>query len=133
MLRVGAVSGCWQHSHASLLSSAFNIDLWPAYCSRNLAWSRYLVVLSALQLSVAIAYYDSWSTRASAYFDLARAVSLDPTVLNLDAIRPYNWGERERAPSCGLNGRAVTIDIYIYIYISLGSRPPPFRARFNYA
>ena len=27
------------------------------------------------------------------------------------------WGERERAPSCGLNGRAVTIDIYIYIYI----------------
>ena len=23
----------------------------------------------------------------------------------------YNWGERERAPSCGLNGRAVTIDI----------------------
>ena len=24
----------------------------------------------------------------------------------------YNWGERERAPSCGLNGRAVTIDIY---------------------
>ena len=29
-----------------------------------------------------------------------------------------DWGERERAPSCGLNGRAVTIeDIYIYIYI----------------
>ena len=27
------------------------------------------------------------------------------------------WGERERGPSCGLNGRAVTIDIYIlYIY-----------------
>ena len=55
---------------------------------------------------------------------------------------PCHWGERERippwefnappvclsvyiiigasvseAPSCGLNGRAVTIDIYIYIYI----------------
>ena len=29
----------------------------------------------------------------------------------------YNWGERERAPSCGLNGRAVTIYIYIYIDI----------------
>ena len=32
----------------------------------------------------------------------------------------YNyWGERGRAPSasCGLNGRAVTIDIYIDIYI----------------
>ena len=29
----------------------------------------------------------------------------------------YNWGERERGPSCGLNGRAVTIYIYIYIYI----------------
>ena len=29
----------------------------------------------------------------------------------------YNWGERERAPSCGLDGRAVTIDIYIDIYI----------------
>ena len=28
----------------------------------------------------------------------------------------HNWGERERAPSCGLNGRAVT-NIYIYIYI----------------
>ena len=28
-----------------------------------------------------------------------------------------SWGERERAPSCGLDGRAVTIDIYIYIYI----------------
>ena len=33
--------------------------------------------------------------------------------------RPYNaqhsssWGERERAPSCGLNGRAVTRYIYI--------------------
>ena len=27
----------------------------------------------------------------SVYVDLARAVSLDPTVLNLDAIRPYNY------------------------------------------
>ena len=27
-----------------------------------------------------------------------------------------NWGERERAPSCGLDGRAVTIYRYIYIY-----------------
>ena len=25
-----------------------------------------------------------------------------------------NWGERERAPSCGLNGRAVMHDRYIY-------------------
>ena len=35
-----------------------------------------------------------------------------------ERIIPQNhWGERERAPSCGLNGRAVTIeDIYIYIY-----------------
>ena len=31
------------------------------------------------------------SARASAYFDLARAVSFDPTVLNLVAIRPYMW------------------------------------------
>ena len=29
------------------------------------------------------------STRASAYFDFARAVSFDPTVLKLVAIRPY--------------------------------------------
>ena len=29
------------------------------------------------------------SIRGSAYFDLARAVSFDPTVLNLVAIRPY--------------------------------------------
>ena len=36
------------------------------------------------------------------------------------------WGERERAPSCGLNGRAVTIeDIYIYIY----GRHPLLRMR----
>ena len=34
-----------------------------------------------------------------------------------DALLRYNWGERERAPSCGLDGRAVTIDIYIYRYI----------------
>ena len=27
------------------------------------------------------------------------------------AVALNNWGERERAPSCGLNGRAVTIDI----------------------
>ena len=27
------------------------------------------------------------------------------------------WGERERAPSCGLDGLAVTIDIILYIYI----------------
>ena len=38
----------------------------------------------------------------------------------------YYWGERERAPSCGLNGRAVTIeDIYIYIY----GRHPLLRMR----
>ena len=30
----------------------------------------------------------------------------------------HNWGERERAPSCGLNGRAVTI-----IYIDIDVRP----------
>ena len=32
---------------------------------------------------------------------------------------PYNWGERERGPSCGLNGRAVTIYIrraYVHRY-----------------
>ena len=29
------------------------------------------------------------STRASAYFDLARAESFDPTVLNLVEIRPH--------------------------------------------
>ena len=34
-----------------------------------------------------------------------------------DNAAHYNWGERERAPSCGLNGRAVTIYRYIYIYI----------------
>ena len=40
------------------------------------------------------------------------------TVLAIATVVPQicNWGERERAPSCGLNGRAVTIDIYIYIY-----------------
>ena len=27
----------------------------------------------------------------------------------------HNWGERERAPSCGLNGRAVTIDVRPYV------------------
>ena len=37
-------------------------------------------------------------------------------------IKRANWGERERAPSCGLNGRAVTIYIYIYI------RPAPATA-----
>ena len=30
-------------------------------------------------------------------------------------IRTYNWGERERAPSCGLNGRAITIYIILYV------------------
>ena len=43
-------------------------------------------------------------------------------------IFPYNWGERERAPSCGLNGRAVTIYImsrynYNYYYIIRPARP----------
>ena len=28
----------------------------------------------------------------------------------LGVLGRYNWGERERAPSCGLNGRAVTIE-----------------------
>ena len=41
-----------------------------------------------------------------------------PTMLSIHLV--IYWGERERAPSCGLNGRAVTIDIYyryiIYIY-----------------
>ena len=36
-------------------SRAFTKDLWPAYYSISLAWSRYLLVLSTLQLSVAIA------------------------------------------------------------------------------
>ena len=36
------------------------------------------------------------------------------------------WGERERAPSasCGLNGRAVTIDISRYIIGASVSEPP---------
>ena len=34
----------------------------------------------------------------------------------------YYWVELERAPTCGLNGRAVTIDIYRQIYIDLDRR-----------
>ena len=55
-----------------------------------MAWSRYLLVLSTLQLSVA--YYAvsiRRSTLASTYFDFASAVSFNPTVINLVAIRPY--------------------------------------------
>ena len=37
----------------------------------------------------------------------------------------YNWGERERAPSCGLDERAVTI----YIYIDIYGRHPLLRMR----
>ena len=33
----------------------------------------------------------------------------------------HNWGERERAPSCGLNGRAVVHDIYMIVLICLTS------------
>ena len=39
----------------------------------------------------------------------------------------YYWGERERAPSCGLNGRAVMYDNYIYMYMSV--RSPLLRMR----
>ena len=44
-----------------------------------------------------------------------RSVQLRGTAFESERLQhfPY-WGERERAPSCGLNGRAVTIYIYIY-------------------
>ena len=38
-----------------------------------------------------------------------------PVPIPMVAMVAVNWGERERGPSCGLNGRAVTIYIYIYI------------------
>ena len=41
------------------------------------------------------------------------------------STRIDNWGERERAPSCGLKGRAVMHDIAIYIYV----RHPLLRMR----
>ena len=47
---------------------------------------------TCLECSVAIALYAvsiRGSTCPSVYFDLARTVSYDPTVLNLVAIRPY--------------------------------------------
>ena len=39
-------------------------------------------------------------------------------------MRIPSWGERERAPSSGLNGRAVTIDIYIYNWGERERVPP---------
>ena len=42
-------------------------------------------------------------------------------MLLLSYILTCNWGERERAPSCGLNGRAVTIDIPYSGYFSRGN------------
>ena len=40
-----------------------------------------------------------------------------------------NSGERERAPSCGLNGRAVTIYMSRYIYIYIRPTRPALRMR----
>ena len=42
-----------QYAVSNLLSQLQCLD---THCSRSLAWSRYLLVLSALKLSVAIAY-----------------------------------------------------------------------------
>ena len=43
--------------------------------------------------------------------------------------RLFYWGERERVPSCGLNGRAVTIDIYRETYVDVRTyRTVPYRA-----
>ena len=36
----------------------------------------------------------------------------------------YNWGERERAPTCGLNGRAVPIDVGLSVHVRLYVRSP---------
>ena len=47
------------------------------------------------------------------YDSLCRRSSRSPIMLSILLVN-INWGERERAPSCGLNGRAVTIYIYIY-------------------
>ena len=54
-------------------------DIWPADCSGSLVWSRHLLVF---ERSTTVAVAIRGSTRNSAYFDLARAVSFDPTVLN---------------------------------------------------
>ena len=43
-----------------------------------------------------------------------RAGNTQTVMSRIVSYRLLNWGERERAPSCGLNGRAVTIYIYIY-------------------
>ena len=45
------------------------------------------------------------STRASVYFDLARAVSFDPTVLNLVAIRPGSRYKSSLIPRPSPRGR----------------------------
>ena len=50
------------------------------------------------------------------FFPCCRILREDFMEVDLSSLYPnIHWGERERAPSCGLNGRAVTIDIYIYI------------------
>ena len=61
----------------------------------------------------------SESTKTFLYnsYLLFTKVSLHVSISHSLCTTVHNWGERERAPSCGLNGRAVTIDIYIYRYI----------------
>ena len=53
---------------------------------------------------------------------LCRRSSRSPIMLSILLVLVIiaivnNWGERERAPSCGLNGRAVMHDRYIDRYI----------------
>ena len=59
--------------------------------------------------------YNNPSLRMRVRRLIGASVSEPPLVIvdSTDALSRYYWGERERAPSCGLNGRAVTIYIYV--------------------
>ena len=89
-----------------LILSALLCSLRPGFCIVcDLATVRLFLILSALLCSLRPGFCIVCD------FAHARPIMLQHST--------SIWGERERAPSCGLNGRAVTIYIYIYRYIDV--------------
>ena len=87
------------------------------YCIPTLVLSLVLFIQSLYTLSNLMKLYLS-----PFIFLLLLAVTVMECNNNSCFFINNNWGERERAPSCGLNGRAVMHDIHIYIIYTAGTR-----------
>ena len=88
-------------------------------CSQLSAARRSLrrsVLLSEFAAYLALSATLRFANRVSLSSELSaarRSLLLRSLASSLVSI---HWGERERAPSCGLNGRAVTIYAYAHLY-----------------